>query len=53
MRRSDAGKPTARHPRESTKEPELTQVATAEEAKQAADRAIERNREALTELARW
>jgi len=42
---------TKTRPNERGAEP--ARVATSEEAKHAADRAIECNREALTELAKW
>ena len=51
MRKTDADARTARDNRESGEAP--TRVATDEEVRRAADRAIERNREALTELAKW
>jgi len=50
MRRADEGKAAVDRP---IRNEEPKRIATDEEVKRAADRAIERNREALTELARW
>ena len=53
MRKRDVDKPTCDNAQVRPATPEAERTATAEELKHAADRAIERNREALTELAKW
>ena len=51
MRKTDADTRTTRDRSRTQEEP--TRFATSDEVERAADRAIERNREALTELAKW
>jgi len=51
MRKTAADEQTPREHQARTDEP--TRIATDQEVKRAADRAIERNREALKELAKW